>query len=295
MLKNYSKLSFMKALFKRDLSRNSFSFYPKNKTNDSANSILFNIISCGYEEIGKNYYLKRSEFHGNMLTYIKQGTGHLLFKNKDYNLKKNDLILINCMEEHVLYPNEEGMIIYYMHIDSNIVSDFAKSSSSVFNFSDDSSIENFFAKYIIRDHPEIDNSKYTLDLYEILIKIRMKVLGESNETVECPDSLKSAINFIKDNYHIPDLTLETIARNSNFNKYYLEKLFNKHLNTTVCNYLITTRLAAAHYLLLSTNYSIEEVSTKVGFSGSQVLIKYFKRAYKETPLQYKKKRSMETN
>lgn len=285
----------MKITFKKDISNNSFNIYPKNKIQDTY-SILFNIISFGYEEIGKNYFLKRAEFHGNMLTYIVNGSGNLIFKNKHYNLKKDDLIFLNCMDEHILFPDEEGMVIYYMHIDSNIMTEFAKdiekNFSSVFNFKDNDNVINFFKNYIKRNSSNIDNILLSRDLYNLLIEIRLKAYVISDKNTHFPLPLTESINFIKEEYKDCQLSLDKIANHVNYSKFYLERLFKKHLKTTVNGYLIKERISNAKYLLLSTNFTIEEIAKECGFSSSQILIKYFKNTYKETPYQYKKRRIM---
>lgn len=283
----------MKVILKKDVSNKSFRCTPKNKIND-LNSIFFNILSFGYEEIRKKYYLKRAEFHGNMLTYIISGSGNLIFRNRQYSLKKDDLVLINCMDEHTMYPNEEGMNIYYMHIDNNQMADFAndieKISSAVFNFKDDYKIKAFFESVVKEGTTVVDNTEISKKLYDLLIDIRLKAIGETNSNLSMPEALKNIIDYIKDNCHDPNLSLEKIAKHANFNKFYLEKLFKKHLKTTVHNYLCNERLNNARHLLLSTSLSIEDISIQTGFSGSQLLIKNFKKVYKETPLQYRKRR-----
>lgn len=285
----------MKVTLKKDVSSNSFSVYPHNMIYDS-NSIFFNIVSCGYEEIGKNYYLKRSEFCGNMLTYIIDGTGTFIFKNRTYNLKKDDLIIINCMEEQILYSNEKGMTIYFMHIDSSLLSNFANEieskSSAVMNFANNPDLLNFFKDTIKKGIDVIDNIEFSKKLYYLLLEIRLKTIEESKSNIQDPEPLRGVLSYIKENYHRMELSLDDIARFANFNKYYLEKLFKKYLNTTVHNYLIRVRLTNARYLLISTNLSISEIAYKCGFTESQVLIKSFKKTYSETPLQYRKNRTM---
>ena len=98
----------MKVKLKKDTSKNSFVVYP-NHAFIEPNSLILNLNTYGFEEIKKNYYLKRSNFHGNMLTYIAKGEGCFSFTGKNYTLKENDLILINCMDEHIMYPNKNGM------------------------------------------------------------------------------------------------------------------------------------------------------------------------------------------
>jgi AraC-like DNA-binding protein len=282
----------MKVTIKKDVSRNSFSYFPHNTIYDNS-GIFFNIISCGYEEIKKNYYLNRSNFHGNMLTYIVSGSGNFIFKNKEYALKKDDLIVINCMEEHTLFPNREGMIIYYMHIDSGLLTDLAnnieKKASAVFNFADNKKILDFFKTNIQKGNDSINNIDVSKQIYNLLVEIRLKVSGIEN-SIALPSSLERATSYIKENYDEINLSLDDVANHVNFSKYYLEKLFNKYLNTTVYRYIVSIRLTHARYLLVSTDLSVEDIALKTGFSGSQLLIRWFKKTYEETPHQFRKRR-----
>ena len=138
----------------------------------------------------------------------------------------------------------------------------------------------------------IDNTEISKQLYSLLIDIRLRAIGESDNNLRMPETVRNVIDYIKDNYHDPTLSLENIAKFANFDKFYLEKVFKKYLKTTVHNYLCNERLNNARYLLLSTSLSIEDISIKIGFSGSQLLIKNFKKVYKETPLQYRKRRTI---
>ena len=288
----------MKVQLKKDVSKNSFVVYPNHTFNES-NSLIFLLNTYGYEEQGKNYYLKRSGFHGNMLTYIAKGSGFFSYKGKNYKLKEDDLILINCMDEHIMYPNKNGMTIYFIHIDNLFLTDFCKVHEEEFgcvtNFSGDNRIIALFNELIF-SFEKYDTYSKSQKIYEIITEIKRKssALEDSlkNSLKNSPPVVFEASVYIKQNFTKINLTLDEIADAVGFNKYYLEKSFKKYTNYTVHSYLNYIRTLNARLRLLETNDSIEKVAISSGFYDTQVLIRYFKQYFNETPLQFRKKRSI---
>lgn len=284
----------MKVEIKKDVSKNSFVVYPKHAFT-KPNSLIFSLNTYGYEEIGKNYYLKRSGFHGNMLTYIAKGSGHFSFTGKTYSLKENDLILINCIDEHIMYPDKNGMTIYFMHVDNLFLSDFAKENNKKFgcvtNFNNSSRILDIF-KEIVEHEKEFDVHDLSTKIYEILVSIKKKNTINNDIFENSPPHIKETSAYIKQNFNKINLSLDEIASNIGFNKFYLEKSFKKYTNFTIHSYLNYIRVLNARLFLLETTDSIEKVAILSGFSDSQSLIRYFKKHFQETPLQFRKKTSL---
>lgn len=284
----------MRAELKKDTSKNSFVVYPKHAFIEP-NSLIFNLNTYGYEEIGENYYLKRSNFHGNMLTYIAKGSGYFSFGGRTYLLKEHDLILINCMDEHIMYPNKSGMTIYFMHVDNFSLTDFAKTNNKEFgcitNFSDTPRILEIF-KDIIDPNNHYDIHELSIKIYEILIAIKKKNVLNNDVFKNSPPHIKQTSTYIKENFSKINLSLDEIASYVGFNKFYLEKAFKKYTNFTIHSYLNYIRVLNARMYLLETTDSIEKVAILSGFADSQSLIRYFRKYFQETPLQFRKKRSI---
>ena len=284
----------MKVEFKKDTSKKSFVVYPKHAFTEP-NSLIFTLKTYGYEEIGKNYYLKRSDFNGNMLTYIAKGSGHFSYAGNTYSLKENDLILINCIDEHIMYPYDNGMTIYFMHVDNLFLTDFAKTNNKKFgcitSFSDTPHIFELF-KDIIENEKQYDVHELSLKIYEILLSIKKKNFLKNDIFENSPQHIKDTSTYIKDNFHKINLSLDEIASHIGFNKYYLEESFKKYTNFTIHSYLNYIRVLNARLYLLETTDSIEKVAISSGFLDSQSLIRYFKKHFQETPLQFRKKTSI---
>lgn len=99
------------------------------------------------------------------------------------------------------------------------------------------------------------------------------------------ERLNRILNYIYDHYS-EKITLETIARQEYLNKYYISHIFTEGLGMSFQNYLALARVEIAHYMLLSTDFSLSEISERCGFSNPrsfrQVYIEYTGKTPQET-------------
>jgi len=63
------------------------------------------------------------------------------------------------------------------------------------------------------------------------------------------------------------------------------------VHRTPFSYLIEYRLAKSVELLLGTERSVTEIALETGFSSASHYCECFRRAYRTTPLQYRKSRA----
>lgn len=281
----------MKALLKRDFSPNSYMYrvnYERERT-----GLIYRVVFTGYEEIGKNYYLKRSEHYSYMLTYILEGSGTLIYRGDYYSLVPNDLIFISCLPEHELFPDKNGMKIIYVHLDNvnlDAFFDYVVSvESPVLKFDGDTI---GFYSTIKSIHNDIQKGVYnemeaSQQIYQLLLRIYETIQLRNIRRPFVPENVNIALKFIDENY-MHEITLDKIAEAANFTKFHLEKLFNKYVNMTIQKYVESVRLKKSQDLLLRTDFTIEEIALMVGLADSQSLIRLFRRNCDTTPLQFRK-------
>ena len=94
------------------------------------------------------------------------------------------------------------------------------------------------------------------------------------------------ISFIND-YYQDDLSLAGVAEKFHLNVAYLSDIFSRTTNTTFCRYLANVRIDKAKQLLLYTDYTLETIADRVGFSEYRHFIRTFKRFNDETPSQFR--------
>ena len=88
-------------------------------------------------------------------------------------------------------------------------------------------------------------------------------------------------------YEVENITLDTLSNLSYVNKFHLVHLFTKQMGTSPINYLINKRIEEAKNLLTTTNHSIRDISTIVGFSNSSYFSQMFKKTTGDSPRSYK--------
>lgn len=104
------------------------------------------------------------------------------------------------------------------------------------------------------------------------------------------DCIIKAINYINNN--LPNaLTVNKIASECNVSLSTLERHFWQEINISPSAYIRKKRLASAEKLL-SEGKSVTEAAEMSGFSDCSSFIYIFKKNYKITPLQYKKRINM---
>ncbi len=93
-----------------------------------------------------------------------------------------------------------------------------------------------------------------------------------------------AKGFIDTNYHLHELSLESIASSLYVHPVYLSSTFKKELNKTITEYIIDIRMKHALELLKSANnITISDISASVGYEDYYYFSKSFKKYYGFTP------------
>ena len=83
------------------------------------------------------------------------------------------------------------------------------------------------------------------------------------------------------------ITMDQLAKKYYVNKYYINRLFNQKFKKTPIQYHIEIRIHQATKLLLLTNSSVSEISTKVGFNSVSHFSKVFKKIVGLSPTSYR--------
>lgn len=96
------------------------------------------------------------------------------------------------------------------------------------------------------------------------------------------------INYLAENFSNDALSLEMLADNMGISYHYLSRQFKEYFGTNFVSYLTLFRLEKAKSLLEKSDESIEKIAKKVGFIGSNSLIRAFNKYYDITPAKYRK-------
>lgn len=85
-----------------------------------------------------------------------------------------------------------------------------------------------------------------------------------------------------------DLTLENIARELHYSKFYMARTFKNRTGCTLHQYIRSRRLEEAARKLVETGQPIIEIALESGYDSQQAFTHAFRQEYAYTPQEYRK-------
>lgn len=86
-----------------------------------------------------------------------------------------------------------------------------------------------------------------------------------------------------------DLSMEALARQAGYSKYYLSRKFKEETGATVTEYIKAARMERAKLLLAATELSVQEISEKLHFCSRSYFSTVFLQTVGCTPTEYREK------
>ncbi len=102
------------------------------------------------------------------------------------------------------------------------------------------------------------------------------------------DILPRLIDYVNIHYN-EKITLKSIAAVYHYNPAYLGRLFSKTYGITLNEYLYRKKLEKAKELLISTDCSIADIASSVGFPNTSSFYNRFKTLFSLTPKEYRQR------
>lgn len=97
----------------------------------------------------------------------------------------------------------------------------------------------------------------------------------------------TTLKYIEENYSNPCLSAESIADYVDISPNYLRTIFKNTVNKSLSNYISEFRFNKSKALLETTDLTVSDISTAVGFSNSNYFYTAFKKNYGISPNQYR--------
>lgn len=227
-----------------------------------------------------------AHFHKSVeLLYCFKNTKKVLVSNEEYILNEGDLLVVFPYEIHTFYPSESNTLCVA----------FPPLTCEKF-------ITTVSGKKPV--NRVIKNSEFTKDIFNHLTLIKNNVseitmigitnyvLGRILDVIPLAknsgtnsDIIFDILSYIDKNY-AENLTLESLAKQFGYSKYYFSTLFNAKLKVGVSQYVNSVRIRKS--LSLLSKLTITEIAYKVGFNSTQQYYLNFKKILNTTPQKFMK-------
>lgn len=102
-------------------------------------------------------------------------------------------------------------------------------------------------------------------------------------------AIQKAHEILQLNYFNPP-TIDILSKMVYINEQKLKAGFSKHYHMSIGEYTTSVRMSVAENLLSTTDLSIDEIASKVGYNYSSNFSKMFKKVHGRTPLTFRKRR-----
>lgn len=123
-------------------------------------------------------------------------------------------------------------------------------------------------------------------LQDICGKVRDSIRRERIDTTKL--LVERAVEYINENYHNSDLSVDTLCQFLNVSASYFSTLFKRETGTSFVRYLTNVRMEKALKMLNTTEEKAYNIAGKVGYMDPNYFSYVFKKHYGVSPTKYRK-------
>ncbi|MDF2988374.1 MAG: transcriptional regulator, AraC family [Eubacterium sp.] len=218
------------------------------------------------------------------IIYMLEGTAYIQEEDRQYVLKSGDVLLLYPDRIHFGYNTSTGKTSFYWAHFLTTDFNFFKIELQYFSAAENYRFNSLF-KQLLHIANTADYPKYSSDLIMGLI---------INEISAAQHSLKNKssklINDVAEWTRINcgrKITVETIADYFGYNADYLSGLFKKSFGIGLKQYINNEKIKLAKNLLITSNYTIKQISNILNWDGENQFINYFKYHEGMSPTKYR--------
>lgn len=254
-----------------------------------AKKTFFYPTYIGYFRYDSSYHLYRNNYNSFLLMLIKKGQCIISVDNKTYTASENQIVFLDCFNPHTYYTHT-GWEALWLHFDGIAAREYfnliTEASTPIITLKETYVFEKSL-RYIydaFRDSKIIKEallSQYITNALTELFVSTIDTPTRSNRT-----AVDDTILYIKEHFNEP-LTLESLASRVSLSPFYFTRLFKKETGFTPHEYLLTTRINTAKFLLKNSPNSVKEICYALGFASESNFCSTFKKWEGVTPSKYR--------
>lgn len=243
------------------------------------------------------------------ITFIDSGEINILSNNKKVHLGAGNIFITFPEEDYktekitekvsVLRLQFYSEILSYGGINNPLLQDFINLpvKKRVFSLADESFGTKMLKTYIslFKQHDIFSPITETLlraNLFGVIALLLENTYSEDcpadNETEVYESKISEIIQYIN-NHYTENFTLYDLAKKYYIGYSHLSRQFKTITGTHFNNYVNILRIQKSSFLLVTTDYSIEKISSMLGYKKRSHFTKIFEQSQKISPSQFRKR------
>ncbi|MEW8957397.1 helix-turn-helix domain-containing protein, partial [Clostridium sp.] len=238
---------------------------------------------------------------------VIKGSIDVTIESGIYTVSEREVEIINLEEAHRISSKEDNLVLMF-NIDPNFFQKYYDDINNMF----------FYAETSLEDGPQVDEKYDILKKYlsmilcevvqkgedydeyieETLIDMLFHLINDFHYLIYEKEALRNneeqleryhrIVKYIYNNYN-NKISLQDIAKKEFLSTHYLSHEIKNTMGLSFKDFVNLTRVEESIKLLLDTDMTISDISEEMGFSHTRYFNKHFKKHYKLTPMQYRKK------
>lgn len=237
--------------------------------------------------------------------YLMSGERGYFINDRTYLIRAGDLVLIGSNEVHKSLdtgvPNHERVVLYYetAFFDrydpdeiSFLLSPFQESRVLRLNMKERLQIETLYQSFFAELLEASPGYKLQLRhlATELLLRASRIAFKRNNvlteEITPTKQKMKEIVQYINSHFH-QTLRMNALSKQFYTSPSYLSRIFKEVTGFNMSDYINIVRIKEAQRLLRETDWSVTEISERVGFDNFSHFGKMFKRISLISPRSYR--------
>lgn len=222
---------------------------------------------------------------------VKCGKGVFNVDGVLHEVEKNDLFIVNADSLHREESLSSNFGVYIIGIENYSLE--GNETESPKPYKGDTDRVSYYCEQIIKDY-----EKKSKDFYENAIMLFSLIINEVLDSARkkpVPNVKRGSnelVNMVKkyiDEHYLEDITIPFLAEKFFINKNTLMHSFKRHNDCSIIDYVLKKRLKESENWLKISSMAISQIALRCNFANASYFIKYFKKVYGLTPVEYRKK------
>lgn len=249
-----------------------------------ARSSLLHLQEIGTLQALAPHTSSRSNLQSYLFFTVLSGSGELVYDGKKYELKKGDMVFIDCRKpySHTTDLNLWSLrwchfygptlsFVYEKYVERGGRPTFRPEETAPF-------LSTLDVLYKLASGSDYIRDMRINEELNRLCTLLMEQSWNPEEATTAPKKLSVAeVKEYLEQHYAEKITLDDLSKQFFINKYYLTRVFKEQFGQSITAYLTSLRITHAKQLLRFSEKSVEEIGLECGLGQ----LHYFSRVFKE--------------